>query len=99
MSGRRVELCCLQEVRRKNSGTEIVAGKRSRYKFFWSGNEEGLGGVGVMLAEKWWENVFAVDRVSDRILLLRMIIDKAVFAFLCVGASDQYQGSGKRLVF
>ena len=86
LSRRRVELCCLQEVRRKNSDTVILVGKRSRYRFFWSGNEEGLGGVGVMVAEKWWENVFAVDRVSDRILLVRMNIDKAVFAFLCVYA-------------
>ena len=86
LTRRRTDLCCLQEVRRKNSGTAILVGKRPRYKFFWNGNEEGLGGVGVMLAEKWWENVFAVDRVSNRILLVKMNIDKVVFAFVCVYA-------------
>ena len=86
LTRRRTDLCWLQEVRRKNAGAALVVGKRSRYKFFWNGNEDGTGGVGVMLAEKRWENVFAVDRVSDRILLVRMNIDKVVFAFVCVYA-------------
>ena len=39
-------------------------------KLFWSGNDKGTGGVGVLLAEEWWEKVFEVVRVSDRIILV-----------------------------
>ena len=63
-----------------------VEGKDSRSKFFWSGNSTGTGGVGVLLAEQWWEKVFEVKRVTDRILLLRMVVGKVVFAFICVYA-------------
>ena len=86
LTRRKVDLCCIQEVRRKNTGVVNFDGKDSRYKFYWSGNDKGQGGVGVMLAEEWWENVFVVDRLSDRILLVRMHIGKAVFAFVCVYA-------------
>ena len=30
-----------------------ITGKDTQYKLFWIGNQEGNGGVGVMLAEKW----------------------------------------------
>ena len=31
-----------------------VVGKDSRFKLFWSGNDKGTGGIGVLLAEEWW---------------------------------------------
>ena len=42
--------------------------------------------LGVLLAEEWWEKVFEVVRVSDRIILIRMTIGKTVFVFVCVYA-------------
>ena len=53
---------------------------------FWSGNDNATGGVGVLLAEEWWEKVFEVVRVSDRIILIRMTIGKTMFVFVCVYA-------------
>ena len=38
-------------------------------------------GVGILLAEKWWEKVFEVIRVSDKIILIRMVIRSVVFVF------------------
>ena len=86
VSRRRVDLCCLQETRWKNEGVKQIVGKDSRYKLFWSGNDNATGGVGVLLAEEWWEKVFEVVRVSDRIILIRMTIGKTVFVFVCVYA-------------
>ena len=86
VSCRRVDLCCLQETRWKNEGVKQIVGKDSRYKLFWSGNDNATGGVGVLLAEEWWEKVFEVVRVSDRIILIRMTIGKTVFVFVCVYA-------------
>ena len=52
VSRRNVDICCLQEVRWRGAGTRTITGKDTQYKLFWIGNQEGNGGVGVMLAEK-----------------------------------------------
>ena len=71
VSRRRVDLCCLQETRWKRAGVKKIVGKDSRFKLCWSGNDMGTGGVEILLAEEWWENVFEVVRVSDRIIFIR----------------------------
>ena len=60
VSRRGVDLCCLQETSWKKDGVKQIVGKDSRFKMFWSGNDTGTGGVGILLAEKWWERVFEV---------------------------------------
>ena len=52
---------------------------------FWSGNDNGTG---ILLAEEWWERVFEVVLVSDRIILIRMTIGKTVFVFVSVFATQ-----------
>ncbi|XP_045174424.2 craniofacial development protein 2-like [Mercenaria mercenaria] len=90
LTRRRVDLCCVQEHRWAGSlsanQTRQIKGKDSIYKFFWSGNDRGLGGAGILLAEKWVDKVFDVQRVSDRIILMRLVIGKVVFTFLSVYA-------------
>ena len=78
MSRRRVNLCCLQETRWKTN-LKLIAGRDSRYKYFGCG-------VGILLAEKWWEKVFEMIRVSDRIILIRMVVGSVVFVFVSVYA-------------
>ena len=60
MSRRKVDLCCLQETRWKTN-LKLIAGRNSRYKYFGCGNDEGTCGVGILLAEKWWEKMFEVS--------------------------------------
>ena len=67
-------------------GVKQIVGKDSRFKLFWSGNDKGTGEVGVLLAEEWWEKVFEVVRIFDRIILIRMTTGKTVFVFVCVYA-------------
>ena len=46
-SHRGVDLCCLQVIRWKMEGIKQIVGKDSRYKLFWSGNDNATGGVGI----------------------------------------------------
>jgi len=62
----------------------MLKGKDSCFKFYWCGNKEGHGGAGILLAEHWVDKVFEVQRMSDRILLLKLIIGKTVFTFFSV---------------
>ena len=83
---RNIDLCCVQEVRWRGASTRFIRGKDSRYKFFWIGNVKGTGGVGILLAEKWVENVHDIKRISDRIMLLKLLIGNTVFTVLSVYA-------------
>ena len=56
----------------------MVGVGNSRYKFFWKGNREGLGGVGLMVAEKRVEDVVEVKRWSDRVMHVKMVVGKEV---------------------
>ena len=93
LSRRRVDLCCLQEVRLSGdlSGNQarLIKGKDTKYKLYWCGNSTGLGGVAVLLHQKWTEKVFAVERISDRILLLKLIVGKAVYSFISLYAPQK----------
>ena len=94
---RKFDVAGLQETRYRGvesptqSRTQVrwLKGKDSAYKFFWSGNPEGTNGVGILLAKKWTENVFEVQRISDRIILLKLIIGKTVFTIISVYAPQQ----------
>ena len=56
---------------------------------FWSGNSEGTNRVGILLAKKWTDKVFEVQRPSDRIILLKLIIGKTVYTLVSVYAPQQ----------
>ena len=76
MSGCKVDICGLQEVRWRGASARLVEGKDSRFKLFWVGNDRGMGGVGILLAEKWVEAIFDVKHVSDRIKLIKLDVGK-----------------------
>ena len=42
--------------------------KGRRYKLWWSGKGDGVGGVEVMVKEELCENVVEVRRVGDRVM-------------------------------
>ena len=90
LSRRRVDLCGVQEHRWAGSlaanQTRLIKGKDFTFKFFWCGKKRGQGGAGFLLAEKWVDKVFDVLRISDRIILIRLVIGKVVFTFLSVYA-------------
>ena len=64
----------------------MITGKDSRYKFFWVGNENGTGGVGILLAEKWLDKVFDIKHISDRILQIKPVVGDSVVSILSVYA-------------
>ena len=79
LTRRKVDICCAQETRWRGESARLLQGKDSKYKFFWQGNEDGLGGVGILIAEKWVPNVLSAPvRVSSRIMNLRLLFGKII---------------------
>jgi hypothetical protein len=71
---RRLDFCCLQETRWKGENARELG----PYKLFWVGGKESVAGVGVLVAKKWVESVLEVKRVSERLLVLRVIVGKSI---------------------
>ena len=56
--------------------------------------DKGTADVGTFVTEEWIEKVFEVQRVSDRIILVKLIVSQRVITFLSVyapqsGLSDE----------
>ena len=66
---------------------EMIEGKFTRYKLYWSGNDNGIAWVGVFVAEEFIEKGFEVQRVSERIILVKLIVGQRAVTFLCVSIS------------
>ncbi|KAK3893367.1 hypothetical protein Pcinc_002801 [Petrolisthes cinctipes] len=62
----------------------MIEGKSERYKLFWIGNDKGTGGVGIFLAEKWVDKVIEVNRVSNRIIQMKLMVGETIFTAISV---------------
>ena len=80
---RKVDVCCLQEVRWRGQGARFMGVKGRRYKLWWSGNEDGTGGVGVLVKEELCEKVVFVGRRSDRVMAIVLIFQEEVVRVIC----------------
>ena len=78
LARRRVDICCVQEVRYKGVGTKTIGSDREKYKFWWSGNKTGRNGVGLLVRDEMVENVIEVKRTNDRIMKIKMVLGKKV---------------------
>jgi hypothetical protein len=88
MAARRMlDFCCLQETRWKGGCARTIGEDGARYKFFWNGcDEKGVSGVGVLVAERWIESVLEVRRVSERLIVVRVVVGKSVLNLICAYA-------------
>ena len=54
-----------------------------RYKLWWSGKGDGVGGVGVMVKEELCERLVEVRRVSDRVMSVAVVFEEDVLRLIC----------------
>ena len=78
LARRRIDICAVQETFWRGCSTRMITGKHCKYKFSWSGDMSGFGGVGVLVAEKWVEKITSVDRTSSRQMSLRLLIGRKI---------------------
>ena len=91
-----LDFCCLQETRWRGEGTR----KMGAYKLFWMGCEKGIHGVGMLVADRWIEKVLDVNRVSERLMVVRMIVGRSVLNLnICLCSAGGMVKGGKRGVF
>ena len=49
-----------------------------KYKLFWKGCSEGVSGVGVIVSEEFIDKVVEVTRVSERLMMVKLIVGKCL---------------------
>ena len=86
---RNVDVACLQELKSKGEGARWIVGDSTRYKLYYIGNESGTSAVGIMVKEKWVEQVFAVNRVCSRIMTISLMVGKCTLTVMSVYAPQQ----------
>ena len=80
---RKIDVCCIQEVRWKGQGARFVGTSGQRYKLWWSGNDAGFGGVGISVKEEISGNVVEVRRKSDRVMAIMLTLGREVMRVIC----------------
>ena len=85
----KVDVACFQETRWKGSRTREGNG----YKLWYSGSRSARNGVGVILSADLKDNVVHVNRCSDRIMAITLVIEEETVNIISayapqVGLSD-----------
>ena len=60
----------------------MIVPKDSCYKVFWTGSENGNGGVGILLAEEWVEKVYGICRISDCLMMIKLATENNIITVL-----------------
>ena len=74
---RKVNVCCLQEVRWRGEGARFIGVKGRRYKLWWCRNDDKTGGLGILVKELC-ENVVEVRRRCDRVMAIGLVLGEEV---------------------
>ena len=82
---RKVDVCCLQEVRWKGEGARFFGVKGRRYKLWWCGNDK-IGGVGILVKEELCEKVVEVRRRCDKVMAIGLVFEEEVVRVICAYA-------------
>ena len=80
---RKVDVCCIQEVRWKGQGARFVGASGRRYKMWWSGNDAGFGGVGILVKEEISGSIVEVGGGSDRVVVIVLALGGEVMRVVC----------------
>ena len=99
LTRRRVDIAGVQEVRYRNSGTRMINGKSCKYKLFWQGIVTGDGGVGLLVSEEFCKHVVDVRRVSDRIIVVDIVIEAEIISIVSVYAPQSGRSAKKKEKF
>ena len=99
LTHQKLDLCCLQDTRCRGGLAHLVKGKDSTHKFFRSGDLSGFGGIGIMLAEKWINNVISVTRYDCLCLQLRFLVGIIIVNVISCYASQSCQSAEEKDAF
>ena len=85
LRNRKVDACCLHEVRWRGEGARFFGVKGRRNKLWWCENDDKTGGVGILVKELC-ENVVEARRRCDRVKAIGLVFGEEVVRVICAYA-------------
>ena len=70
----------------QGEGARFVGCKSRRYKLWWSGNNDGIGGVWISVKKELCKKVIEVRRKSDRVMTMVLAFVEEVMRVICAYA-------------
>ena len=86
LARRKVDVCCVQEVKYRNQGCTTIGSNEEKYKFWYSGGEEKINGVGVMMRADMADSVIEIDRYDDRMMKIKMVLGRKIWNIFSIYA-------------
>ena len=83
---RKVDVCCLQEVRWRGEGARFFDVKGRRYQLWWCGNDDKTRGVSILVKDELCENVVEVRRRCYRVKTIGLVFGEDVVRVICAYA-------------
>jgi len=74
-----VDRACIQETQWRGSGCRFLGAKGNRM-----GGKDRSDGVGIFVPEKWVDSAVSVERHSERVLILKTVLDNGLLNVLTV---------------
>ena len=86
MERRKIKVMCVQETKWKGESAKMLG---NGYKLYYCGVNRRRNGVGIIVEESLIRNVIKVDRVSDRLMCLKLALGKNIVNFVSGYAPQQ----------
>ena len=96
---RKVDVCCLQEVRWRGEGAHFIGVKGRKYKLWWCGNDDKTGGVGILVKEELCEKVVEVRRRCDGVMGIGLVFGEEVVRVICANAPQSGKPDSEKELF
>jgi len=71
---RRMDVACVQVIRWRGSGCRFFGAIGKMYELFWMGSKAKTHGVGIFVADKWVDSVVSVEKHSEGVLVMKMVL-------------------------
>jgi len=65
-------------------GARFLGVKGRKYKLWWSGNNEGIGGFGILVKDEICERAVGVRRSGNRVMMVVMVFGEEVVRVISV---------------
>jgi len=75
LARRGVDICCVQETQYKGEGCTVFGEGEESYKFYWKGEIDKRGGVGILIREELSKEVVEIKRITDRIIKIKVVME------------------------
>ncbi|ESN95651.1 hypothetical protein HELRODRAFT_179121 [Helobdella robusta] len=73
---KRINICCLQEIRWKSNGVCHVNSDKEKYKLFWNGQKTAKNGVGIFVREPLAQEVLDIKSINSRLIWIKLRLEK-----------------------